>query len=143
VVELVLQLALVFDELVHLFRRKLFAEAGVKLVELAQGIDDLLRPLFDDGPHGARLVQQRLLFQEADGVAGVEDRLADVVLIDAGHDAQQAALARAVEAQHADLGPIEVGQRNVAQDDAIGRDDLAHADHGVDDFVVGHSLVVK
>ncbi len=87
VIEFVLQLALVFDELVHLVGREVFAEAGVDLVEGAQGIDDFLRPLFDYGADGAGFVQQRLLLQKADGVAGVENGLADKLLVDAGHDA--------------------------------------------------------
>ncbi len=98
-----------------------------------------MRAFLDDFAHGARLVQQWLLLQVADGVAGREHRLAQILIILAGHDAQQGALAGAVEAQHANLGPIEVGQVNVAQDCAIRRDDFAHADHGVDDFVVCHS----
>jgi hypothetical protein len=44
-----------------------------------------------------------------------------VVVVDAGHDAQQGALAGAVQAQDADLGAVEVGQGDVAQDLLVGR----------------------
>ena len=48
-------------------------------------------------------VQVRLLFQEADGEAFGELGLAVEVLIDAGHDPQQRALAGAIAAENADL----------------------------------------
>ena len=52
--------------------------------------------------------------------------------VDAGHDAQQRGLAGAVQAQHADLGAGEERQRDVLEDHALGRNDLAHAIHRVD-----------
>ena len=61
-----------------------------------------------------------------------------IVLVDAGHDAQQRRLAGAVEAEHADLGAREEGQRDVLEDLALGRNDLAHAVHRVD--VLSHRL---
>jgi hypothetical protein len=69
--------------------------------------------------------------------AGVH--FADDVLVDAGHDAQHGGFAGAVEAEQADLGAGEEGQRDVLDDLALGRDDLAHAEHGHD--VLGHDVL--
>jgi hypothetical protein len=49
-------------------------------------------------------VELRLLRQVADLQAGHRHGFAFDVLVDAGHDLEQRALARAVDAQHADLG---------------------------------------
>jgi hypothetical protein len=63
-------------------------------------------------------------------------RFADDVLVDAGHDAQHRRFARAVEAEQADLGAGEEGERDVLDDLALGRDDLAHAVHR--EYVLSH-----
>ena len=52
--------------------------------------------------------------------------------------AQQARLAGAVQAQHADLGAGKERERDVLEDHALGRDDLAHAVHRVD--VLSHGV---
>ena len=109
---------------------------GVDLVELLLCLDDLAHALLDRLAHGLLGVQLRLLRQEADADAGHRDGFAFDVLVLAGHDAQQAGLARAVQAEHPDLGAGEKGQRDVLQDGALRRDDLADAVHGVD--VLGH-----
>jgi hypothetical protein len=59
-----------------------------------------------------------------------------MVLVQAGHDLEQGALARAVDTQHADLGAREEGQADVLQDLPLRRHDLADAVHGKD--VLGH-----
>jgi hypothetical protein len=48
VVQLILQFALALDEPVHLLGRQLLGKAGVDLVVLAQGIDDLLHAFLND-----------------------------------------------------------------------------------------------
>ena len=63
-------------------------------------------------------------------------RLAFEVGVDAGHDLEQRGFARAVEAEHADLGAGEERQADVAQDDALGWHNLANPVHRVD--VLGH-----
>ena len=69
--------------------------------------------------------------------AGLRTGLALDVGVDAGHDPQQGRLARAVQAQHADLGAREEGQPDVLQDGPLRRDDLGHPVHGVD--VLSHA----
>ena len=60
--------------------------------------------LLDVAAHVFRGVEPRLLRQVADPHAVGGPRLAEELLVDAGHDAQQRALARAVAAEDADLG---------------------------------------
>ena len=83
------------------------------------------------------LVELGLLLEHADGVALGHGDLADVVLVDAGHDAQQRGLARAVQAEHADLGAVVEAERDVAQDLFVGGHDAPHLVHGVDDLGIG------
>jgi hypothetical protein len=110
------------------------AKARVDLVELAQHVHHLLHAFFDDLAHGLGFVELRLLLQIADGVAGRQHRLADVVLLDAGHDAQQRALARAVQTEHADLGAVEIGEADIAQHLLLGRVDFADPHHRINDL---------
>ena len=67
-----------------------------------------------------RRVELRLLLQEADLDAGLRPGLAFELLVEARHDAQQRGLARAVQAEHADLGAGKEAQGDVAQDDPLG-----------------------
>jgi hypothetical protein len=66
--------------------------------------------------------------------------LALVVLVEAGHDPQHRGLARAIQAEEADLRPGVEGKGDVLEDLALGRNDLAHADHRVD--VLSHGECV-
>ena len=66
-IELLLHLALPFEQLVHLVVGHLLGKLGVDLFKLFQQIDGLLHGFFDDFAHGARVVDQRLLFEIADG----------------------------------------------------------------------------
>jgi hypothetical protein len=68
--------------------------------------------------------------------AGLGPRLALELGVDAGHDAQQRRLARAVQAQHADLGAGKNDEPDVLEDHSLRRHDLGDALHGVD--VLGH-----
>jgi len=81
--------------------------------------------------HGLGGVELRLLRQVADLDARLRARLAEDVGVHAGHDAQQRRLARAVQAEHADLGAGEEGQRDVLQDLAFRGHHLAHPVHRV------------
>ena len=142
VVQFLLDLRLPVEEFVHLLVRHRLGEFLIDRVELVEEIDRFLHPLLHDLPDRLRLVQLRLLLQEADGMARGEDRLPDEIRIDAGQDPEQRALARAVQAQDADLRPVEIGEIDVLQD-RFFLVDLAHSDHGVDDFVgrlVGHGI---
>ena len=63
--------------------------------------------------------------QNADADALRRERLADEPLILAGHDLEQAALARAVQSEHADLRAGEKRQPDVFENDVVGRMNLA------------------
>ena len=104
----------------------------VHLVEALLGAEHLAQALLDRLAHRLRRVELRLLRQEADR-AGPASAMASpsILLVDARHDPQQGRLARAVQAQHADLGAREERERDVLEDLALGRDDLAHAVHRV------------
>ena len=70
---------------------------------------------------------------------GCGARLALDVLVDARHDLQQRRLAGAIQAEYADLGAGEEAQADVAQNDALGRHDLANPVHGV--YELSHTVV--
>ncbi len=142
VVELFLHLRLSVQELVHLIVRHRFGELLIDHVELLEQVDRFLHALLHDLADRLRLIQLGLLLEEADGVPGREDRLPDEVRIDAGQDPEERALARSVQAQHADLRAVEIGEIDVLEDRFFVIE-LAHSDHGVDDFVgglVGHGI---
>ena len=130
--------ALPVHQLVHV--RVGIAEGVVDLVELFEQIDDRLHALLDDLADGLRRIELRLLLEEADGVAGREHGLAEEVLVDAGEDAQQRDLARAVQTDDADLRAVEIGEVDVLEDLLLAVE-LRDADHRVDDLVwfgIGH-----
>ena len=104
---------------------------GVDLVEPGLGFEHRAHAFLDDLAHGLIRVELRLLRQVTDAQIGHRHRLAFEFDVGAGHDAQQAGLAGAVEPQHADLGPRKERERNVLEDDALGGHDLAHPIHGV------------
>jgi hypothetical protein len=133
-IEFLLHFALALEQLVHLVVGHLFAKLRVDLFKLFQQIDGFLHGLFDDFAHGARVVDQRFLFEIADGVAGRDHRLAVDLFVDAREDAQQRRLARAVETDDADLRAVEVGKIDVFEDRLLVVE-LADADHRIDDFV--------
>ncbi len=133
-IEFLLHLALAFEQLVHVVIGHFLGELGVDLFEFFEQIDGLLHCFFDHLAHRARVVYQRLLLQEADGIARRQHGFAVKLPVHARHDAQQRRLARAVETDDADLGAIEVGKINVLQHGALVVI-LADADHRVDNFV--------
>jgi hypothetical protein len=65
----------------------------------------------------------------------VEHDVAVDTRVDFSHDAQQRALARAVRAEHADLGPVQERQRDAVEDDAVRRIALHQAVQGQDDLL--------
>ncbi len=66
-------------------------------------------------------VELWLLGEVADGEARGQAGLAGVAVVEAGHDLQQRRLARAVDAEHADLGARVERQRDVLQHCLVGR----------------------
>ena len=83
-VEFFLHFALPFEQRRHLVVRHLFAELRVDLFKLFQQIDGFLHGFFDNFAHGARVVDQRFLFEITDGEARRDDGFAVEVFIDAG-----------------------------------------------------------
>src|SRR3954471_3841676 len=82
----------------------------------------------------------RLLFEVADPSALGDPALADVILVDAAHDPQQGGLARAVDAEHADLGIRIERQMDVLQDLPVRRIGLGQTLHVIDELT-GHSAL--
>ena len=111
---------------------------GIDLVEALLRGERAADAFLDRLAHGLVRIHHRLLRQVADLQARHRRRLAFDVLVDAGHDLQQRRLARAVQAEHADLGAGEERERDVLEDLALGRNDLAHAVHRED--VLSHEL---
>ena len=122
------------EEFVHVFVRHFFAELRVDLVKLLQQADSLLHGFFDDFTHGARVVEQRLLFEIADGIAGRDHGFAVNFFVDAGEYAQQGRLARSVQADDANLRAVEVRKVDVFEDRLLIVK-LADADQGINNFV--------
>ena len=122
-------------------------EVGVGLaVFRVDLVESLLRreraaDAFLDGlAHGLLRIHHRLLRQVADLQTGHGRRLAFDVLVDAGHDLEQGRLAGPVQAEHADLGAGKERERDVLEDLALGRNDLAHAVHRED--VLSHATAL-
>lgn len=145
-VQALLHLGLPVHELVHLVGLQVLAEARVDAVELLEQVEDMLGALAHDLDDGATLVGERLLLEVADRVALCALDLALELLVEPGHDAQQRALAAAVQAQHADLRAVVVRERDVLEDGLLlhglgdpkhGADDAGGALRGVDG-VLGH-----
>ncbi len=108
----------------------------VDFLQAGEGIDRLLQALLHVAAHVLVRVQLGLLGQVADLDAGLGPGLAEDIGVDPRHDPQQGGFARAVQAQHTDLGAGEEGQGDIFQDGFLGRHNLANPIHGVD--VLGH-----
>ena len=112
---------------------------GVDFVELLFRFRRFAEAFLHRLAHGLVRIELRLLRQKTDAHVGHRYRFAVEVLVLARHDLEQARLARAVQAQHADLGAGEERQRNILEDLALGRHDLADPLHGVN--VLGHNFI--
>ena len=141
-VESFLDLALALDELVHGLVVHGLSKLHVDGFELLEEIGGFLNPLFHHLPHGLGFVHQGLLFEIAHSVALGEKGFSVELRVDPGHDAQQRALAGAVEPQHADLGAVEIGQGNILQN-GLFVIEFADLDHRVDDLfgILAHLVV--
>ena len=104
----------------------------VEAVDHGLGLRHALLDVFQDG---LGLVEHGLLHEDAHGEARGENRVAIGHLVDAGHDLEERGLARAVGADHADLGSRQEGQRHVVEDDLVAVR-LACLAEGVDEL--GH-----
>ena len=88
--------------------------------------------------HGVRVIEFGLLGQVANLDARHGRGFAFYLFVDTRHDFEQGGLARTVQTQHTDLGTREKTQRNIFQDMALRRHDLADAVHG--ENVLGHGV---
>ena len=132
----VLHARLLGEELVHLFGRHLLAELVVDLVELRQQRARGGDALFDVTEHRLLRIELRLLREVPDRRAFGAERLAEVVRVDARHDAHQRRLTGAVAADDADLGAVDKRQPDIFKNFLVGRIDLAQPFHRVNK--VGH-----
>ena len=135
-VDLLLQLGLLGHERVHVGVGvgEAFGD-GVEAVEQLLGLADAVH---DVAEHVLGLVEMRLLLEVADLDAVGGPGLAVEVLVAAGHDLQEARLARAVDAEHADLGAGEEGQGDVLEQLLATRENLGELLHDEDVLIGGH-----
>jgi hypothetical protein len=105
---------------------------GVDRLELLLRLGDLAQALLDRLAHALVGIELGLLRQKADAHVGHRLGLAVELGVLARHDPEQARLAGAVQAQHADLGAGEERERDVLEDCTLRRHGLADPAHGVD-----------
>ena len=131
----VLQLALLVEQLVHLAGLQVLAQLQVHLVEAGEQPLGRRHRHLDVAEHVLLRIQRRLLGQvaDADAVGGLG--VAEEVLVDAGHDAQQRRLAGAVRAEDADLGARVERQIDPLQDLLVRRVNPPEVLHRVDVLV--------
>ena len=102
-VDPVLEPALLFEHFVHLVGRQIFAELRIHVVVAREQRLDRRHAFFDVAEHGLLRIETRLLRQESNRDAVRRKRLAEKARVFARHDAEQRALAGAVQSEHADL----------------------------------------
>src|SRR2546422_3570347 len=132
-----------FTEFIHFLTLTLFFFNDTATTEIytlslhdALPIYDVPTALLDDFLDSLPLVELGLLLQEPDGIAFGKGGLPEVVLVHTRDDAQQRALARAVQPEDADLGPVIEGQVDILEHLLLGRVHAAHADEGKDDLLI-------
>jgi hypothetical protein len=133
--DLVLQPALLLEELLHGVVFQGLGEARRDLLEAVEQGPHLGDPLLHAGLDGLVRIELGLLGQVTDADVVGMPGLPREVAIEAGHDAQQRALAGPVRAKDADLRARQEGQRDPVEDDAA----LAH--HLAQIFEREHELV--
>ncbi|HEX4930316.1 MAG TPA: hypothetical protein VFV62_06355, partial [Gaiellaceae bacterium] len=79
-------------------------------------------------------VELGLLVEVADGEAGGQPRFADEVVVEPGHDLEQARLAGAVGPDDPDLGTGKEGQRDVLEHGPVRRVVAGELVRGVDEL---------
>ena len=136
-VDLVLDPRLLVEHFLHLVRRQILAELRVDLVVSRQQRLGLGHAFLDVAEDILVGIEPRLLVEHADRDAGGRKRLAEKLLVLAGHDLENGALPRAVQTEHADLGAGEKREPDVFEDPGVGRMHLPETLHGVDEL--GHS----
>ena len=136
-VDALLEIALLLEQPGHLVVVHRLGEPGADLVELVEHRLLLADALHDVAADVLRRVELGLLRQEADPRARERARVAQEILVDARHDAEQRGLARAVGAEDADLGAGKEGEIDPLEDLSRGGHDLSQVAHREDVFA-GH-----
>jgi len=138
-VDPVLQLALFLQQLVEVRVR-----VGEGLADLVETVDQRLglgHAFLDIAAHVLAVVELRLLRQVADAQPRLRPGFALELLVHAGHDPQQGGLARAVVAEHADLGAGEEVEVDVLENLLLRGHDLGQAAHR--EHVLRHGVSSK
>ena len=117
---------------------------GIVHREFVVAVEDRL--LLLDAEHGVaahveRRVKLRLLRQVADPRALGDEALADELGVEAGHDAQQRRLARAVDAEHADFRVRVEREVDVVENLLAARIGLGETLHMIDELARGHATI--
>ena len=120
-VDALLHLAHLGQRALHLVGVERLAEPRRDRVEAVEQVARAAHAVLDVLVDRARLVELGLLLEHADGRARREQHVAADVRVDARHDAQQRALARAVRAEHADLRAVQERQRDAVEHGAVRR----------------------
>ena len=115
------------------------AKLGADLVELVEHRLLLLDAFHHVAANILGRIELGLLRQKPDPGARQGARIAQEILVHPGHDPEQGRLARAVPAQHADLGAGEKRQVNALEDLAGRGHDLSKVAHREDVFA-GHRV---
>ncbi len=140
-VDLVLELGVLLEQLVHV--RRVLAELHADLLEARDEGARLGHGEVDLGLHGVARGELRLLLEEADARAVRRLSLARVLVVDAGHDPQQRALAAAVVAEDADLGAGIEREPQALQHLLVRRVDLADVLHRENELMSHGSLPLR
>jgi hypothetical protein len=132
---------MLLDHLVHLVGGKVFAKPGVQLVIAGHQRLQWRNPFLHVAEHGFRRIESWFLLQEADRYAAGGIGFSKERLILTGHDAQQGALAGAVQAEYANLGTRQKREPDVVEHTDVGRMHLPETLHGVDEL--GHGSKIR
>ena len=128
-VDLVLERGLLLEHTRHLVVGQRLAELHAHSLELGDETADVGHAFVHGVNHRERTAEIGLLGEVTNLGAWMRLGLAHELRVDAGHDAQERALAGAVAADHADLRAGIKSKRDVLEDLLVGRVDARHLLH--------------
>ena len=136
----ILQFGLTLHQLVHLVRILVVfrqSELHVNLVVFGQRIVDVLYTLHDILFHRLLLVERRILRQITHGIARTPYHVALILLVEPGDNFHERGLTGTVQADDADLCPVEETEVDILEHlFLVLLDGLAHTNHREDDLLV-------
>ena len=118
---------MLLDQLVKI--RVRIRKTFVDLVEFSQQVHDRLHAFLDHLDHRFGIIQLGFLLQQAHRIAFGRGDLADIILVDPSHDAQQTRFSRAIQAQNTDFSAIVKPQRDIPQNLLVRRVNPPDANH--------------